>query len=277
MSHDLRSLHAEELLLLRAAGRAPGTIYLVDLALRHFLDFVGNGRVAAVDRQLAARYVENLWSTLGPRSIRREVGCLRAAWNRAQVPNPWAALPVIQVDPVDLRIVSREEERLLRAEASRDLSLWISICLESGARPGEICALRARDVLRDRAAILIQSRTSARTKTRKSRMSVLSVETHATLLLRVARGQAPWGSRRPRKVLASMRRALYRLCAALSIPRVTPQDLRRTVGTRLALEGINPMIAAKILGHSDPSTTMRYYTRVQDADAASAVSRTWTA
>lgn len=277
MSVDLEELMAQEVVELRAGGCALGTVYLARLALRRFIAFRGNVETQAVTRNVVGLYVASLWTSMGPRSVRREVASLRAAWTRARLPNPWTSLPAIRVDPVELRIVTQREELLMRHAAPRDLRLWIALCLETGARPGEISALRSDDVLRDRAAILIQSRRFLRTKTRRSRMAHLRETTHRELLLRVAPGATPWGASSTRAILARMRRQLSVLCSEVGIRRVRPQDLRRTVGTRLALAGVSPAIAARVLGHSDPSTTMRYYTRVQDADAAAAVARTWTA
>jgi len=277
MSRKLSDLQAAEVLKLEAAGSAKGTVYLAALAIRRLIENGGDVDATAITTEIATRYAAQLWTNLAARSVRREVKSLQAAWNREDLPNPWARLPAIRVDPVELRIVTASEEIALRERASRDLRLWIALCLETAARPGEICALRSEDVLRDRAAILIQSRRTARTKTRESRMASLRDATHRQLVLRVGRGSLPWGSAAPRAILSRMRRRLYRLCARVGIPKVKPQDLRRTVGTRLALAGVSPAIAARVLRHSDPTTTMRYYTRVQDADAAAAVARTWTA
>ena len=51
--------------------------------------------------------------------------------------------------------------------------------------------------------------------------------------------------------------------------------LGATLATRMAMAGISPAIAARVLGHASPVTTMMYYTRVLEADAAAAVARTW--
>ena len=97
--HELRDA---EVLGLRAAGRATGTVYLAALAL----DRLGASWSCAVedlDRMAATKYVGSLWSILGARSIRREVASLRCAWRRGHVrPCPWSPLPTIRVDPVEL-------------------------------------------------------------------------------------------------------------------------------------------------------------------------------
>lgn len=273
----LLDLQASEVCTLRALGRAKGTVYLADLAFRRLLAALG-GDVDALEitSSIAAEHVRDLWKGRAPRSVRREVCCLRSAWTRAElVVNPWRALARIRVDPVELRILSAEEERLLRSAADSELGLWLSVALETGARPGEICALRSRDVLRDRSAVLVESRAGARTKTRSARMCSVSADTLARLVVLGLRGGGLWGEGSARCVLARFRGRLDSLCGRVSIARVLPQDLRRTVATRLALAGVNAGIAARVLGHSDVATTLRFYTRVQDADARAAVALTW--
>ena len=46
--------------------------------------------------------------------------------------------------------------------------------------------------------------------------------------------------------------------------KVTPQDCRRTVASLLAARGINQKVAAEFLGHSDITTTAKYYQAVQE-------------
>lgn len=270
-------LHGSEMSVLRALGRAAGTVYLADLAFRRLLCALGgDAEVVDISAAIAAEHVRDLWNGRGPRSVRREVCCLRSAWSRAALsPNPWRAVSAIRVDPVELRIVTADEERALYSGADPVLALWLAVALETGARPGEICALRPRDVLRDAGAVVIESRAGARTKMRASRMCAVSGDTLARLVVRGMFGRELWGPGCGAAVLNRVRDRLYSLCDRVGVPRVRPQDLRRTVGTRLALAGVNAGIAARVLGHSDVSTTLRFYTRVQDADAAAAVARTW--
>ena len=46
--------------------------------------------------------------------------------------------------------------------------------------------------------------------------------------------------------------------------KVTPQDCRRTVASLLAARGVNQKVAAEFLGHSDITTTSKYYQAVQE-------------
>ena len=45
--------------------------------------------------------------------------------------------------------------------------------------------------------------------------------------------------------------------------KVTLHDLRRTVGSLLAARGVNQKVASEFLGHTDITTTARYYQAVR--------------
>ena len=45
--------------------------------------------------------------------------------------------------------------------------------------------------------------------------------------------------------------------------KVTPQDLRQTVGSLLAERGVNQRVAMEYLGHTNISTTAKYYQAVR--------------
>ena len=54
--------------------------------------------------------------------------------------------------------------------------------------------------------------------------------------------------------------ALYRYCQLKDVERFSTHDLRRTVGTHLAMLRVAPFIRKKILGHKDPDVTEDVYT-----------------
>jgi integrase len=50
------------------------------------------------------------------------------------------------------------------------------------------------------------------------------------------------------------------------VPRITLHDLRHTVSTLAISKGTNPFLVAGMLGHSDPSLTLRRYAHYLSAD-----------
>lgn len=52
--------------------------------------------------------------------------------------------------------------------------------------------------------------------------------------------------------------AFYRLCDSAKVPRIRVHDARHTCGTLLHVQGADPFIIQKVLGHSQLTTTRRY-------------------
>ncbi len=57
----------------------------------------------------------------------------------------------------------------------------------------------------------------------------------------------------------ALRRALYRICKNLNIPRRSPHSIRRTYASILLDSDIDEGFAQEQMGHSDIETTRRYY------------------
>ena len=58
-----------------------------------------------------------------------------------------------------------------------------------------------------------------------------------------------------------MNRDLARACRAAKIPRVSPNDLRRTFASLLVQDGVPLDVVAKLLGHSSAAMVYRVYGR----------------
>lgn len=68
---------------------------------------------------------------------------------------------------------------------------------------------------------------------------------------------APWGYQQLVKVLAH-----YHDSERWNGPAITFRDLRKSFGTRLAMQGCPPNVLKELLGHQDVALTMRYYVDV---------------
>jgi integrase len=66
---------------------------------------------------------------------------------------------------------------------------------------------------------------------------------------------APWGN---------ARRGLARACKRIGAPRVTWNDLRRTISTWLVEGGVSDTVIAKLLGHADTTMLHRVYGKPRD-------------
>ena len=189
-----------------------------------------------------------------------------------------------------------EELTQLLDVADDDFRAFLFVALTTGARRGELTALRWRDVDLDGKVITIrqsvaedrQSIVMKDTKSHQVRALALDDETVATLTAhrdkcrKLARecGTQLTGERfvfSPRpgsdtcyvpKVLS---RRFTRLCERTKIEGVRLHDLRHLAGSQLVAAGVDIRTVSARLGHSRPSITLDIYThRVQDNDRAAA-------
>jgi integrase len=184
--------------------------------------------------------------------------------------------------------------RLLDAAAG-DLqaTIWLRLALATGARRGEVLALRWPAVDLDRGTVrfvasMNEDRTVKATKTDRERTITLDPGTVDALrswrALQVSRalelgvkaprscfvlsnaldGSIPW---RPDGASQRFRRLRERA----GVGDIRLHDLRHTNATLMLRNGVDPMTAAYRLGHSRPTTTMNVYGHVVDgADRAAA-------
>ena len=65
----------------------------------------------------------------------------------------------------------------------------------------------------------------------------------------------------------------HAILAEAGIPPMRPHDARHSAGTFLAALGVHPRVAQAILGHGDPTLTMRVYTHVPDGAVRAALTQ----
>jgi integrase len=175
------------------------------------------------------------------------------------------------------------------------------LAASSGARRGELLALRWSDIDLDRGALSIErcivrvgdSLLEQGTKTHQSRRisldsgTITSLQLHyqqATERARLAGstissksfvfshtvdGSTPWHP-------DSTSRAFRRICEQAGVTSVRLHDLRHYVATRLLTAGVDVRTVAGRLGHRNPSTTLNVYSHFvpeTDKEAADALGR----
>ncbi len=179
------------------------------------------------------------------------------------------------------------------------LATYILLAASTGARRGELIALRWSDVDLERGNLAIErgivladgELIEQGTKTHQSRRVMLDPDTVTVLRNHQARavddarsvgaaitgesfvftheieGSAPW---RP----DSTSRAFRMLCERAGVSGVRLHDLRHYVATRLLVSGIDVRTVAGRLGHRNPATTLNVYAHFvpqADEEAASAL------
>jgi integrase len=201
--------------------------------------------------------------------------------------NPAADASPPRVPIRDLKPPSPDEvvELFRLAENSDpDLATYIIVAASSGARRGEMVALRWKDLDLDagtlsieRGIVIVDGQLIEQgTKSHQSRKITLDTATIRSLRERRSRatevaslvgcaigvesfvfsyaadGSVPW---RP----DSTTRAFRSLCGRAGVTNVRLHDLRHYVATRLLTAGVDVRTVAGRLGHRNPSTTLNVY------------------
>jgi len=267
-------------------------------------------KLTASDLDRLYRHLLAVGGARGPYSaatIRRVHGIIRRALTQGV---RWGWIdhnPAIDASPPrvplrDLKPPSPDEVvRLFRLaeESDPDLATFIMLAASSGARRGEMVALRWKDIDLDggtlsieRGVVLVDGQLIEQgTKSHQSRRITLDAATINSLrqhrsrateiadsagsafnpgsfvFTNVADGSVPW---RP----DSTTRAFRSLCSRADVTGVRLHDLRHYVGTRLLTAGVDVRTVAGRLGHRNPSTTLNVYSHFvpeSDQEAAEAL------
>jgi integrase len=292
----VRNLIGEWLRHSEARGRAPRTLHdarrtaetvifpefgdmpISDLTPRHLDEWyrklsTGEGR----DRALKAT------------SIRRHHAVLSAALSQAVrwgwlERNPADRSQPPSIERTELKVPTPKEVRTLLVAAEQRNERWgvlLTLAVLTGARRGELCALRWTDIDDDSIRIgrslyragAVRGEKSATGRERRVTIApggMKIIESWRRRCLLVAAeadvemvpdgfvvAALPDGSRpMSPDTLSSV---VHTLCADLGIPHVHLYSLRHFAATEMLAAGIDPRNAAEILGHANPSLTLGLY------------------
>lgn len=246
---------------------------------------------------------------LSPSSVRQVHAVIRSSLNQAVKWGWLSANPAVKATPPAVRraeIVPPDIEtalRLLAAAEEREpeFAILLRVLAATGARRGEVCALRWRDVDLDKRTLVIRHSIAKSgngvvqkdTKTHASRRIALDEATVA--ILRQYRLDL---ERRAATIAMKIRDDAYvfsldpdggvplhpdlvsgrfrSLCRKLGIVGVRLHDLRHLHATQLLAAGVPVRTVSGRLGHANASTTLNVYAHfleASDREAADVVSR----
>lgn len=273
------------------AGSPAGTVSSYRQKARHLSRLLGGEQADAITRERAERYIAaRLGEGAHPHSVHKELVVLRGALDSARgrdrfhgpadvvprfraqytprttylTPDQFAALTEHLVrDPPGTDAPELRRERWERRRNGR--VLYCMLIAFASPRVGELEAMRpahvdlARDVLR-----VPKGKTIGR-----------SVAIHPMLrpwlewrLGEVAHAQQPlvepW---------ANVRRDLGRAADRAGVPRVTPNDLRRTFASWLVQGGTPLLVVSRLLGHSSTRMVDLVYGQLDEATLHAAIGR----
>lgn len=199
----------------------------------------------------------------------RTITTIRAVYGKAV---EWKLLPRDTENPasgVDLfdeprrtRIVRRDEFpallRAIQAYGDRVVAGALLTLVFTGLRRNDVLSLKWADVDLGRGFIRLRTQ-----KTGEVRMVALSEATRRVLLAMPRFDGNPYvfPGRKEGRPLQSLKTAWTSIRKKAGCPDLRMHDLKRTVGTMLALAGENPFVIQQVLGHRDERAA-RYYVQL---------------
>lgn len=205
-------------------------------------------------------------------SWNREAAVLRRIFNIAcqqgwLIKNPFHCgdpLIIVSAERRREKILTIEEEtRLLEACGSHPyrahLKPLLIFLIDTGCRKGETLKLRWRNVCFDSRVISIEATT---TKTLRSRQVVMTERVYRELR-KLYESSGLDADTHVFNIASNVRNSFASACEIAGIKHggidgLTLHSLRHTAATRLVKSGMNPQLAGRLLGHSQPQTTYRY-------------------
>ncbi|MBA3584517.1 MAG: tyrosine-type recombinase/integrase [Gemmatimonadetes bacterium] len=209
----------------------------------------------------------------GPVEANRVLELVRAMLNRAR---EWGHLPEAGPNPAGRverfpehsreRFLTRDELPRVIVAINEERNVYVRavllFLLLTGLRKGEALSIRWEDVDFDNRLVRLPV-----TKTGRGRTVPLTPAAVRLLDSLPREAGNPWAfpGHRAGSHLSSLAKPWSRIRARAGVPDVTLHDLRRSVGSHLAMAGVGLPIVGSILGHASPDATAIYARLQPDA------------
>lgn len=269
----------------------------------HALPHLGRMDIRKVQPQDVAELYQSLKGTRKPATIGQLHAVLHSAFTEALrwnviARNPVSAVRAPKVERVEMRILSLPEIRtfLLSIQGDPMEALYV-LAVTTGARQGELLALRWQDVDLEAGTIAINATLtridgrwlrsnpktggSVRTITLSAR-GLAALKAHR---LRMAEELLPLRQRTEGQTLVFLvngqpvngfhvtERRLKPLLRKAELPVIRFHDLRHVFASLMLSQGVRPDLVAQMLGHSNPAMTLRIYAHIMPGDQQAAMAR----
>ena len=216
-------------------------------------------------RKATANQIFNVLKALLNRAYQDGLVASDSAWRKVK--------PFPKVDEARIRFLTDSEGVRLVNASVPDLRLLINAALLTGARFGELVAMRVNDVsIRDSRVYIAQSKSG---KPRHIPINpegvtffrAVTLGKRADDLVFVRKDRSAWGKNHHVRELAN----------ACKLAKITPpiafHELRHTYASHLAQAGVDLLTISKLLGHADTRITSKHYAHLADRTLAAAVTK----
>lgn len=218
---------------------------------------LGGFRVSKIRREDIEQFQAERLAVVSNGTVKKEMMRLKHILNRAVAwryirETPAKGIPNVTPPPGRVRYLSPEERCAILQSARPELRLCIQAALQTGARRGELVALRWSDI-----DMKTRTVTFANTKNGERRVVPLT-DTLRETLQTLPRPLDPQARVLPHLTAGAVSLAFHRLTEDLSISDLRFHDLRHDVASTLTMAGVSQRAIMEILGHKDPRMTLRY-------------------
>lgn len=198
---------------------------------------------------------------------------LKYAEEKGFIANVWAKVKLPRQAKAEVTILTPQEQYRLESTLSEKNDIGILICLYTGLRIGELCALRWQDIDFKNAVMHIsgtQSRVDGALKITppKSKTSIRTIPIPDCLLNRLFQHKNNSDfvlSNNGNMIdVRTYRRRFKRLLKLAELPDIKFHALRHTFSSRALEVGIDYKTLSEILGHASVSITMDLYVHALD-------------
>jgi site-specific recombinase XerD len=250
---------------------SPASRKMYEIACNHFITFFGHtALLSAITPARICEYIE--WrkaAEVKPATRNREMAVLSKMFNLSRRwgwldNNPCSLVSREREDNADTgKCLTVAHEQAILAVAHPylhgQLRDMIIVAVNSGLREGELLSLKWADVDLQRYCLSVRNYKAHRTKITPINATVRDVLLRRSQQIKSISGFVFHSSNHTKIEGRNLRRAWYlaQIRAAID-ERYRWQDLRHTCATRLAQAGTDIYSIAKILDHSQLSTTQRY-------------------
>lgn len=244
-----------------------GEMKLVSITPGIIHDFV----TALEDSGLAYNTVKSVYRLL--------TAAMRCAFEEGLIQkNPCRRIKIQRVEQEEQRVLTRNEQELVKKSSSDMHEMPTLLSLYTGMRLGEVCALRWSDIDWEKKTITVKRTVQRVAQNRNGKKTLLMVGTPKslrscrvipvpdfvlkqlkTLLKSKADSGFIFGSSAVAAEPRTIQRRFKRFMDKLGIAGVHFHTLRHSFATRLLELGVDVKTVSVLLGHSSAKTTLDYY------------------